>query len=127
LLLYVLYGIYASRLLRVIGAQLVWRQIAESVGTARPPEREMQKGRRVVPYVGRSILIAEGETLNGLILAIHGLVERADIMSKYEYLANITEIATEIARAKQLPADDIFRTLASLPRDKVSEAVRRMV
>ena len=49
------------------------------------------------------------------------------VMSKYQYLAQLTEIAIEIAQAKQVPADDIFKTLASVPRDKVSETVKKMI
>jgi hypothetical protein len=48
-------------------------------------------------------------------------------MSRYQYLAHLTEIATEIARAKRIPSDEIFKTLAALPREKVAEYVKRMV
>jgi hypothetical protein len=70
---------------------------------------------------------AERETLRGLVSAVSGLMEGVSAMSKYEYLANLTEIATEIAQVKKVSADDIFKTLASLPRDKVSEQVKRML
>ena len=49
-------------------------------------------------YVARSTLTAERETLRGLVSAISGLMEGVSAMSKYEYLANLTEIATEIAQ-----------------------------
>ena len=48
-------------------------------------------------------------------------------MSRYEYLANLTEIATEIAQSKKTSADEVFKTLAALPREKVAEAVKRML
>jgi hypothetical protein len=32
-------------------------------------------------------------------------------------------IAIEIAQAKKIPADEFFKTLASLPRDKVQERI----
>jgi hypothetical protein len=48
-------------------------------------------------------------------------------MSHFEYLANLTEIATEIAQAKKVPADDIFKQLASLPREKVAEQLKQML
>jgi hypothetical protein len=44
-------------------------------------------------------------------------------MSKYQYLAHPSGIAIEIAQAKKIPDDEIFKTLASLPRDKVQERV----
>ena len=76
----------------------------------------------------RSVLAAESETLRGIVTAMAGLmVERTTAMSKYEYLANLTEIATSIAEAKKTSADDIFKTLASLPRDKVPEMIKRML
>jgi hypothetical protein len=40
---------------------------------------------------------------------------------------HLTEIATEIAQAKKIPADEIFKTLASLPREKVAEHVKKMI
>jgi hypothetical protein len=51
----------------------------------------------------------------------------ANAMSKYQYLAYLTEIAIEIAQAKNVPADEIFKTLASLPREKVAEHVKKMI
>ena len=48
-------------------------------------------------------------------------LDGASTMSKFQYLAHLTEIATEIAKAKKVPADEIFKTLASLPREKVAE------
>jgi len=56
-----------------------------------------------------------------------GCYSRELRLSKYEYLANLTEIATELAHAKRTSVDDIFKTLASLPRDKVPEMVRKMI
>jgi hypothetical protein len=68
------------------------------------------------------------ETFRGFLSAIHGLTLRETMaMSKYEYLAHITELATTVAQAKQLPADDIFKQLVSLPRDKVAEHLKRMI
>ena len=78
-------------------------------------------------YVARSVMIAEYETSKGLVQAISGLMQGISVMSKYQYLAQLTEIAIEIAQAKQVPADDIFKTLASVPRDKVSETVKKMI
>jgi hypothetical protein len=40
-----------------------------------------------------------------------------------EVLAHPSGIAIEIAQAKKIPADEFFKTLASLPRDKVQERV----
>ena len=77
-------------------------------------------------YVARSTLTAKRETLRGLVSAISGLMEGVSAMSKYEYLAILTDIATEIAQVKKVSADDIFKTLASLPRDKVSECSERI-
>ena len=59
--------------------------------------------------------------------AVHGLMQGTSTMSRYQYLAYLTEIAIEIAQAKKIPADEIFKTLASLPRDKVQEHIRRMI
>jgi hypothetical protein len=80
-----------------------------------------------VSYVARSILVAEHEAYRGLVQAIHGLTQGAEAMSRYQYLAYLTEIAVEIAQAKKIPADEIFNTLASLPRDKVAEHVKKMI
>jgi hypothetical protein len=72
-------------------------------------------------------MVAERETSRGLAQAIHCLMKGVFDMSRYQYLANLTEIAVEIAQAKKIPADDIFKTLASLPRDKVQEQIQRML
>jgi hypothetical protein len=80
-----------------------------------------------VYYVARSVLVAEHETQRGLVQAIHCLTQGADAMSRYQYLAHLTEIATEIAQAKKIPADEIFETLASLPRERVVEHVKKIV
>jgi hypothetical protein len=45
-------------------------------------------------------------------------------MSKYQYLAHLTEIATEIAQAKKTSVDEILNQRASLPRDKVPLILR---
>ena len=50
-----------------------------------------------------------------------------DYHARNTVVAILTEIATEIAQVKKVSADDIFKTLASLPRDKVSEQVKRML
>jgi hypothetical protein len=72
--------------------------------------------------------MAQLETFRGFLSAIHGLTLRETMaMSKYEYLAHLTELATTVAQAKKVPADEIFRTLAALPRDKVAEHLKRMV
>jgi hypothetical protein len=47
-------------------------------------------------------------------------------MSRYQYLAQLTEIATEIAQAKKIPSNEIFKTLAALPREKVAEYAKKM-
>ena len=78
-------------------------------------------------YVSRSMILAENETLRSLIAAISCLCEGAQNMSRYQYLAQLTEIATEIAEIKKVSADEVFKQLASLPRDKVAEAVKEMV
>ena len=79
-------------------------------------------------YVARSIKVAESETSRVLIRAVAGLMEGAlTTMSRFQYLAHICEIATEIADAKRIPADEIFKTLAALPRDKVQEHVRELI
>ena len=77
--------------------------------------------RKRYPYVTRGILIAEHETFQGIVTAISCLTKEVATMSHYEYLAHITELATSLAEAKRLPADDIFKTLASSPRDKVTD------
>jgi hypothetical protein len=80
-----------------------------------------------VSYVSRSMILAESETLNGLITALVRLCGESKNMSRYEYLANLTEIATEVAERKRISADEVFKTLASLPREQVAEAVKKMV
>ena len=72
-------------------------------------------------------MIAERETTHGLMSSIYGLMERGSVMSKYEYLAHITELSAEIAMAKKAPVDDIFRVLASVPREKLAEVARHML
>ena len=78
-------------------------------------------------FVARTMIIAEAQTARGLATAVGCLLEGASAMSRYQYLANITEIATELAQVKKVSADDIFRTLASLPREKVPEHIQRML
>ena len=72
-------------------------------------------------------MVAEHQTSQVLAQAVHGLMQGTSTMSRYQYLAYLTEIAIEIAQAKKIPADEIFKTLASLPRDKVQEHIRRMM
>jgi hypothetical protein len=55
------------------------------------------------------------------------LCEGTESMSKFQYLAYLTEIATEIAQVRKVSADEVFKKLASVPRDKVSELVKKMV
>jgi hypothetical protein len=74
-----------------------------------------------VSYVARSVLVAERETQQGLVRAIHGLTQEVNAMSRYQYFAYLSEIATSIAQTKRIPADEIFRQLAALPREKVGE------
>jgi hypothetical protein len=50
-----------------------------------------------VPYVARSIVVAEHETSKGFVQAMHCLMRGANAMSKYQYLAYLTEIAIEIS------------------------------
>jgi hypothetical protein len=59
---------------------------------------------------------------------IHGLMAYKELttMSHYEYLAHISEIAAEIAMAKKVAADGIFKELASVPREKLAETVRKL-
>ena len=56
-------------------------------------------------YVARSLRLAEYQTLNSLVATISCLLKETTAMSKYEYLAHISEIATQIAQAKQVPAE----------------------
>jgi len=79
-----------------------------------------------VSYVARSVLVAERETHLGLVRAIHGLTEGVHTMSRYQYLAQLTEIATQIAQAKRCAADEIFKELAALPREQVAEYTKKM-
>ena len=87
------------------------------------------RAKEVLPRVmfRGSVLVAENETLRGLVSAISGLMEGVSTMLKYEHFATLTEIATELAQAKRTSAEDIFKTLASLPQEKVSEMVRKMI
>jgi hypothetical protein len=78
-------------------------------------------------YVARSMIEAEHETLMNLVRALSCLSEGAGSMSRYQSLAYLTEVATEIALAKKTSADDVFKTLAALPRDKVTEVVKKMM
>jgi hypothetical protein len=80
-----------------------------------------------VSYVARSVLTAERETLTALMSAVSCLTEGAEAMSRYQYLAHITELATEIAQAKKTSVDEVFKQLASLPRDQVASAARKMM
>ena len=78
-------------------------------------------------YVARSIVVAERETSQILVQAIHDLMQGTSAMGRYQYLANLVEISTEIAQAKNVSADEIFKTLASLPRSEVVEAVKKLM
>jgi hypothetical protein len=49
------------------------------------------------------------------------------VMSHYEYLAHVSELANEIAMSKRQPVDEIFRVLASVPREKLAETVRKLM
>ena len=82
---------------------------------------------KTVSYVARSVMVAEHQTSQVLAQAVHGLMQGTSTMSRYQYLANLTEIAIEIAQARKVSADEIFKTLASLPRDKVQEHIQRMM
>jgi hypothetical protein len=78
-------------------------------------------------YVSRSMIEAEHETFRNLVAAVSCLMEGTAVMSRYQYLAHLTEIATEIAQSKKTSADEVFKTLAALPREQVAEAVKRML
>ena len=58
------------------------------------------QGTKTVSYVSRSMIQAENETLKNLITAMTCLCDGAD---------------------------EVFRTLASLPREQVTEAIKKMV
>ena len=73
------------------------------------------------------MILAENETLHNLVNALSCLCEGTAAMSRYQYLAHLSEVATELAQLKKMSADEIFRTLASVPRDKVPEVLRSMV
>jgi len=73
------------------------------------------------------MILAENETLRSLVAAISCLCEGAQSMSRYQYLAQVTEIATQIAETKKVSADDVFRQLAAVPRDKLAETIRKIV
>jgi hypothetical protein len=73
------------------------------------------------------MILAENETLHSLVNALSRLCEGTAAMSRYQYLAHLTEIATEVAQLKKVSADEVFRTLASVPRDKVPEVLKTMV
>jgi hypothetical protein len=80
-----------------------------------------------VSYVSRSMIIAENETLKALVTALSCLVEGAKTMSRYQYLAQLTEIATEIAEVRKVSADEVFKTLTMVPHDKVPEMVKKLM
>jgi hypothetical protein len=73
--------------------------------------------------------LAERQTHLGLASTIHGLIALKETvtMSHYEYLAHISEISNEIAMAKKIAVDEIFRVLASVPREKLAETVRKLM
>jgi hypothetical protein len=73
------------------------------------------------------MIVAERETSQGVAQAIHGLMQGTREMGRYQYLAHLVEVSTEIARAKKVSADEIFKTLAALPKDKVEDQIRRML
>jgi hypothetical protein len=50
-----------------------------------------------------------------------------NLVARLRYLAHLSEIGTEISRAKKTSADEVFKILASLPREKVSEQIKRMI
>ena len=78
-------------------------------------------------YVSKSMIQAEHETFLNLVAAVSCLMEGTAAMSRFEYLSYLTEIATDIAQSKKTSADEVFKTLAALPREKVAEAVKRML
>jgi hypothetical protein len=55
------------------------------------------------------------------------LMEGTQTMSRYQYLAHISELASEIAQAKKASFDEVFKELASVPREKLAETVKRMI
>jgi hypothetical protein len=80
-----------------------------------------------VSYVARGMIQAEHETFRSLVAVVSCLLEETAIMSRFQYLAHLTEISVEIAQSKKTSADEVFKTLAALPRDKVADAVKRML
>jgi hypothetical protein len=80
-----------------------------------------------VSVVAKSMLTAERETLASMITAVNCLMEGTQTMSRYQYLAHLTELASEIAQAKKTSFDEVFKTLATVPREKLSETVKRML
>lgn len=77
-------------------------------------------------YVFRSMLLAEDETMKNLVKAVSSLRE-AQSMGKYQFLAAVTEIATELAMVKGVSADDVFRVLANAPREQTYRLARAML
>ena len=57
----------------------------------------------------------------------HSHADQNDASVRLRYLAHLSEIGTEISRAKKTSADEVFKILASLPREKVSEQIKRMI
>lgn len=77
-------------------------------------------------YVFRSLMLAEDETMKNLVRAVSSLRE-AQAMGKYQFLACVTEIATELAMVKGTSADETFRLLANAPREDAYALARRMI
>lgn len=77
-------------------------------------------------FVFRAMIVAEGETMKNLVKAVSCLRE-AEAMGKYQFLACVTEIATELAMVKGVSADDVFRVLANAPREQTYRLARAML
>jgi hypothetical protein len=56
------------------------------------------------------------------------VLQSLDLSGMYTLVKiDLTEIATQIAKTKKVSADEVFKQLASVPRDKVAEAVKKLV
>jgi hypothetical protein len=72
----------------------------------------VQKGkfrRREADFISEDVVQEAKETSKGLVQAIHGLMQGTSAMSKYQYLAHPSGMAIEIAQAKNIPDDEIFK------------------
>jgi hypothetical protein len=59
--------------------------------------------------------------------AVVKALEHGNAMSRYQYLAVLSELSIEVARNSDLTPDEVFRRLASLPRETVMDEASRLV